>query len=67
MVLKITNFFSNTKTYDNIFVFILANKDEIDNSLGKIVLMSGVVDFNDFKKRNVLMTNNDTKIQVFEI
>jgi len=37
-------------------------KDIIDNSTKKIVLLNGTIDYNNFKKQNVLMTNDRTEI-----
>lgn len=40
------------------------NKDAIDNSVGKILLISGYVKWNDFKKCIIFQTDNTSKIKI---
>jgi DNA polymerase-3 subunit alpha len=42
-------------------------KNMLDKCLGSIVLVNGVIDFNGYKKQNVLMTHSSTKIQIINI
>ena len=41
--------------------------DLINTSLDKIILVSGTIDFNKYKNQNVLMCNENTKMQTFEL
>ena len=42
-------------------------QDIINSSLNKIILLTGTVDYNSWKKANVLMTNHETELLTFEI